>query len=190
MTISDIDKTYIYDCTKTQSSSMTWYEQRIARVSSSTIHRIYKTSLEKPSKSLLLQTCNPSTTDLKVPSIVWGREHEKQAILEFKDTLSTMHQDFTVTDSGFLIDTVYPFIELVLIPLQTVHAMEKVLWRSSVHTSTGTAHMRNTLPTQTVVYMTKINLILLIHTTVKYSYRCMFMTQSFVVSLYGVKHFL
>ncbi|CAC5368836.1 unnamed protein product [Mytilus coruscus] len=110
MTISDNDTTYIYDCTKTQSSSMTWYEQRIGRVSSSTIHRIYKTSLEKPSKSLLLQICNPSTTDLKVPSIVWGREHEKQAILEFKETLSTMHQDFTVTDSGFLIDTVHPFI--------------------------------------------------------------------------------
>jgi hypothetical protein len=100
----------IYDCTKAQSSSMTWFEQRIGRVSSSVVHRVLHTSIEKPSTSLLMQICNPSTAPINTPPILWGRQQEQVTLKEYSQIVSPEHQNFSITTTGFLIDQEHPFI--------------------------------------------------------------------------------
>ena len=110
MTISCHEQSMIYDCTKAQSSSMTWFEQRIGRVSSSVVHRVLHTSIEKPSTSLLMQICNPSTAPINTPPILWGRQQEQVTLKEYSQIVSPEHQNFSITTTGFLIDQEHPFI--------------------------------------------------------------------------------
>ncbi|XP_076090454.1 uncharacterized protein LOC143062652 isoform X1 [Mytilus galloprovincialis] len=110
MTISYEVTRYIYDCTTAQSSSMTWYDQRVGRITSSTVHNVLHTTLENPSTSLLKKICDPAPKPLNVPAVIWGREHEKSAIKEFQQVMCTDHQNFCVKKAGFLIDLNYPYI--------------------------------------------------------------------------------
>ncbi|CAC5376473.1 unnamed protein product [Mytilus coruscus] len=110
MTISYEVSRYIYDCTTSQSSSMTWYDQRVGRITSSTVHNVLHTTLENPSTSLLKKICDPAPKPLNVPSVIWGREHEESALKEFQQVMRTDHQNFCVQKAGFLIDLNYPFI--------------------------------------------------------------------------------
>ena len=81
MTISCHEQSMIYDCTKAQSSSMTWFEQRIGCVPHQ-LYRVLHMSIEKPSTSLLMQICNPSTAPINTPPILWGRQQEQVALKE------------------------------------------------------------------------------------------------------------
>ena len=110
MTISCHEQSMIYDCTKAQSSSMTWFEQRIGHVSSFVVHRVLHTSIEKPSTSLLMQICNPSTAPINTPPILWGRQQEQVVLKEYSQIVSPEHHKFSITKTGFLIDQEHPFI--------------------------------------------------------------------------------
>ena len=81
MAISCHEQSMIYDCTKAQSSSMTWFEQRIGCVPHQ-LYRVLHMSIEKPSTSLLMQICNPSTAPINTPPILWGRQQEQVALKE------------------------------------------------------------------------------------------------------------
>ncbi|VDI18732.1 Hypothetical predicted protein [Mytilus galloprovincialis] len=64
---------YIYDVTQKQSSSLTWHEQRIGRITSSVVYSVLHTDFNNPAPSLLKTLCNPSSKSLDhVPAIHWG----------------------------------------------------------------------------------------------------------------------
>lgn len=102
---------YIYDVTQKQSSSLTWHEQRIGRITSSVVYSVLHTDFNNPAPSLLKTLCNPSSKSLDhVPAIHWGKENEKVALHQYSATMKTQHQHFNMSSAGFLISKETPFI--------------------------------------------------------------------------------
>ena len=158
MTISCHEQSMIYDCTKAQSSSMTWFEQRIGRVSSSVVYRVLHTSIEKPSTSLLMQICNPSTAPINTRPILWGRQQEQVTLKEYSQIVSPEHQNFSITKTGFLIDQEHPFIGVSADSISTCEYHGK--------------RTRTSLQTQIVASMIATNWNYRIHIIVRFSYKC------------------
>ncbi|VDI04270.1 Hypothetical predicted protein [Mytilus galloprovincialis] len=88
---------------------MTWYDQRVGRITSSTVHNVLHTTLENPSTSLK-KICDPAPKPLNVPAVICGREHEKSGIKEFQQVMCTDHQNFCAKKACFLIDLNHPNI--------------------------------------------------------------------------------
>ena len=72
----------IEEQTKGQAECASWHQQRVGRVTGTSAHRVLKTPLEEPSKALLRDIVHKGSVRSRLisPGIVWGREHEKDAI--------------------------------------------------------------------------------------------------------------
>ena len=71
-----------------QATSRFWHRQREGRITGTSAHRVMHTSLEKPSRSLVEGICNSTPgCQLNVPGIVWGRDHESDALDTYKCVL-------------------------------------------------------------------------------------------------------
>ena len=54
--------------------------------------------------------CHPELTKFRSVATSWGCEHEKMAISRYKSVSLKTHNDFKVTESGFFINTTFPFM--------------------------------------------------------------------------------
>ena len=111
--ISVDQQAYLYDITKAQSDCLDWYEQREGRITSFTAHSVLHTDIQNPSKSLLKSICFPDKKELRVPAVLWGKEHEKDALKDYEQTMKTMvpqHINWSCQKAGLLVDTDLPFI--------------------------------------------------------------------------------
>lgn len=86
---SDDQVQAIEEETKDQAECSSWHQQRFGRVTGTYTHRVLHTSLEKPSKALLRDIVQKGSLQnrLTIPGIVWGRDHEKDAIETYKYAL-------------------------------------------------------------------------------------------------------
>ena len=109
VTLADIE--YVEKITKRQSKSIFWHQVRTGRITASNAHLVLHTSFEKPAQSILKGICKESTvTTTSVPALNWGSINEKNALKDYEITLATMHQNFKVYQSGFVISKEMPFI--------------------------------------------------------------------------------
>ena len=72
MTVTNEKFQYLEASTKNQSDSLVWHQQRVGRITSSSIHAIAHTSIDNPAKSLIKKICYMFTNQIKVPSLSWG----------------------------------------------------------------------------------------------------------------------
>lgn len=115
---SEQDIAYIEEATRNQSMSFAWYEQRAGRITGSTFMQASRTSLQNPSKSLITKICSDKKIELNVPALMWGKEHESDAIKLYESTLtgqletsivcksltdSNIHENFQVEQFGLCI---------------------------------------------------------------------------------------
>ncbi|XP_041371313.1 uncharacterized protein LOC121384798 [Gigantopelta aegis] len=101
---------YIYDVTKKQASSVTWHEQRIGRITSSTVHQVLHTNINKPALSLIKTLCTGTVKELNVAPVKWGKDNEKKALDSYTQIMKSSHTDFVINEAGLLIDKKHPYL--------------------------------------------------------------------------------
>lgn len=82
----------IEEQTKGQAECASWHQQRVGRVTGTSVHRVLRTPLNEPSKALIRDILHKGSVHGRLisPAIVWGREHEKDAIDTYKFALGLM----------------------------------------------------------------------------------------------------
>jgi len=69
------------------------------------------TRSEMPSQSLIKTICYPEAFSFTSKATSWGCQQEKQARDIYVKVLKRHHDDFTVTDSGLVINSQWSYIE-------------------------------------------------------------------------------
>ena len=96
--------------TRDQSKSKLWYKYRAGRITASRMKAVCHTDASKPSQSLIKTICYPEAFSFTSKATRWGCEHEKQARDIYVKALKQHHDDFSVTDSGLVINSQWPYI--------------------------------------------------------------------------------
>ncbi|KAJ3661717.1 hypothetical protein Zmor_006104 [Zophobas morio] len=101
--ISEDHCDFVEELTSEQANSFHWFHYRQGGVTASIFREVVKTSLTKPSKSLIQRICYPSKIKLNTAAIKHGCQHEKDAVNSFREIASRQHQDLRVFKSGLVL---------------------------------------------------------------------------------------
>lgn len=93
-----------------QSKSREWFKYRAGRITASRFRQVLHTDCHRPSLSLLKSICYPEIHRFSTKATTWGCEHEKYALIAYKDKMSVSHEDLNVTSCGFYLSTEHPFL--------------------------------------------------------------------------------
>ena len=96
--------------TRQQSNCRLWFQLKAGRVSSSTMKSCCRTTIDKPSMSLIKKICYPEAYRFSTEATRWGCTHEKVACEAYKNIMKNKHTHFTVKDSGFIMSKEYQFM--------------------------------------------------------------------------------
>lgn len=107
---TDEECEYLKKSTINQSNSLTWHEQRVGRITASVANDVLHTSVDNPSQSLVKKICYQNKKQINVPSLMWGREKEKNALDQYKLAISTQHENFRLEKTGLGIIPTKPYI--------------------------------------------------------------------------------
>ncbi len=102
-TATDEQIAALEEATMKQSETMLWHEQRAGRITASKAHQVMHTNLENPSKSLIKSISNPTFKQLNVPAILWGKEHEDDALETYKTIITREGNENIIFPSGSII---------------------------------------------------------------------------------------
>jgi hypothetical protein len=94
---------YVEKSTVGQADNMLWFEMRTGRITASVAHRAMHTKADNPSTSLIKSICSDKQTLLRVPAILWGRDHEKDAVETFVSHHREQHPNVVVKKAGLRI---------------------------------------------------------------------------------------
>ena len=96
--------------TRAQSKSKEWFRFRSGRITASRFKAACKTSVEKPSQSLIRAICYPESTKFTSVATTWGCQHERVAKDRYNLEMKTVHENFEFRSSGLVIHPDHPFI--------------------------------------------------------------------------------
>lgn len=100
---------YLAHATYLQSQSFLWFEHRKGCLTASQFGPISRTSLCKPSRSLVSQILQHSPPAMS-PAIRWGRDNEGKARSEYKKYAKERHSSFEVEITGLHVNPKYPHL--------------------------------------------------------------------------------
>ena len=115
----------IEECTRNQASSAAWHEQRSGRITASVAHAAMHTDPRSPSRSVLQRICGLPVGELRVPAVLWGKQHAQELynythgeqmhlrirpVGEIFMTEPTLHDTTFVSNSGLVVSTERPFL--------------------------------------------------------------------------------
>uniref|UniRef100_A0A3Q3ANK9 YqaJ viral recombinase domain-containing protein n=1 Tax=Kryptolebias marmoratus TaxID=37003 RepID=A0A3Q3ANK9_KRYMA len=92
--------------TRLQHKCSAWYECRAGQITSSTMHAVFATSLERPALTVVKQVWNPGNTVSTVQT-KWGVNHEGDAQKAYIK-IRARHKNQKVKSCGFIINTDFP----------------------------------------------------------------------------------
>ncbi|KAK7899652.1 hypothetical protein WMY93_020505, partial [Mugilogobius chulae] len=93
--------------TRLQCKSQEWFKWRAGRVTASSLHSVFATSLEKPSLTVVKQVCYPGNT-FSTEALRWGIEHEATALNAYISSTTNHHQNLLINKCGFIINCRFP----------------------------------------------------------------------------------
>ena len=96
--------------TRLQSHSKLWYKFRAGRVTASKMKAVCRTSIDRPSKSLILSICYPELFRFTTAATRWGCTHERSARDCYKGFREKAHTHFSLLDSGLILNPEWPFL--------------------------------------------------------------------------------
>lgn len=96
--------------TRNQSQSKLWFKYRSGRITASKMKSVCHTDSTNPSQSLIKQICYPQSFVFHSKWTDWGCSHEKLARNRYEHAMKTDHEDFSVSESGLVISSEWPFI--------------------------------------------------------------------------------
>jgi len=100
----------VEEATRDQTKSKLWFKYRAGRITASRMKAVCRTNADKPSQSLIKTICYPEAFSFTSKATSWGCQHEKQARDLYIKALMDHHDGFSVTDSGLVINTQWPYI--------------------------------------------------------------------------------
>ena len=100
--------------TKGQAHCRLWYCMRTGRITASRLKAVCSTDPSMPSNSLVTSICHPELFKFRTAATTWGC-NESIAQAKYKALYSLLHQNFAVSECGFLLT--------VIIPLWVPHQM-------------------------------------------------------------------
>lgn len=109
LAITPIESHYLMKSTVLQSHSLVWFAHRKGRLTASRFFNICRTSIEKPSKSLIDSVFRNGTT-VKTAATTWGYEKEKVALHAYQKQMRKNHASFTVEPSGLMVNPHAPHL--------------------------------------------------------------------------------
>ena len=107
--ITPEESKFLFDSTILQSHSLFWFEHRRGRLTASKFGAICRTSVGKPSKSLLSEILHRKLVP-KTKAIKWGMEHERAAIAAYVTYSSVKHPSIKVHPCGLLVSPLAPHL--------------------------------------------------------------------------------
>ncbi|XP_048590107.1 uncharacterized protein LOC125573589 [Nematostella vectensis] len=107
--ISEADKDFIERSTRAQANSLAWHDMRVGRITASIAHSVLHTSMEKPSKSLILKICTQGP-EINTPAILWGTNNEENAFQALTKKLMKSHQNLKTRKTGLRLHPEFDFI--------------------------------------------------------------------------------
>jgi len=96
--------------TRSQANSKLWFRYRAGRVTASRMKAVCHTDATNPSQSLVKSICYPESFCFTSRQTTWGCKHEKSARDQYVKAQKSKHTNFTVQDSGLVINPLWPFI--------------------------------------------------------------------------------
>jgi hypothetical protein len=94
--LTDDDVAYIEESTRRQSKNKNWHLYRVGRVTASVAYRVCHVKAPDSSISLIKSICYPSSTQLRKKAILWGCEHEKDALAAYLRATMRNHKNLQV----------------------------------------------------------------------------------------------
>lgn len=113
MKLSEEEVDFVARSTKGQKDNLLWHQQRVGRITSSTVHAVIRTDTDNPSKSVVESVCYPRKHPIKSEAIMWGNDNEAKALKAYKDVMKSSvssHNNFAVEQDGLYLSKDKPFI--------------------------------------------------------------------------------
>ena len=107
--VSDVEAKHIELVTRDQSKCRDWFLHRTGRVTASKLKNICRSTLGKPSVSLLRSICYPVETKFSSQATQWGIESESGALEKYKEHMVS-HTGFVTKRSGLVINPDFAFM--------------------------------------------------------------------------------
>lgn len=102
------DCSFIEDISKRCSDQRRYV--RLGRITGTTFKSCVKTNIIHPSKTILKAICYPEKVQFTSSATEYGKKHEKDALAAIKVYLEKHHENFQMTECGFIIDNKIPYI--------------------------------------------------------------------------------
>lgn len=99
--LTEVECTQIEEVTRAQAKSNEWFNQRAGRITASKLKQVCRTSLSKPSLSLIKQICYPLKFQFKTKATEWGIRSETKALQAYEQEMRTAHENVEIKTSGF-----------------------------------------------------------------------------------------
>ena len=98
----------IEENTRNQSKSSLWFKYRAGRITASQFKFVCRTSLEKPSLTVLKSICYPEKVLFHSKATSYGLKYEKTAIKAYEDHIKCQHENFILSTCGLIISIGHP----------------------------------------------------------------------------------
>ena len=110
ISISKEQAAAVEEATRSQARCSTWFVHRAGRITASKAYSVCHRDTTKKSVSLIKQVCYPETFTFKTAATEWGINQEPAAILKYISSLSSSHESVSVSEAGFVINPLFPFM--------------------------------------------------------------------------------
>lgn len=110
LTVTENEVTAVESTTRNQTFSPVWYRFRAGRITASKMKAVNRTSILKPSASLLRQICYPIEMKFSTPATRWGCEHEIIARDAYETMFTDRHPNFLIENCGLFLSGEYPYL--------------------------------------------------------------------------------
>lgn len=110
MRIADNDIVTVEEMTRTQSKSPLWFSVREGRMTASNFGKFMRRGSLTLSANDISSICYRQSSQLSVPSTNWGLHSEKTAKLAFHEHMCDTHENFSISECGFVISKEHPYL--------------------------------------------------------------------------------
>jgi len=96
--------------TRLQAKCKLWYKYRSGRITASRMKAVCSTTITNPSRSLIESICYPDACSFSSKQTDWGTKKEKCAKELYCQEIGPNHENFAVSDVGFVINPKWPHL--------------------------------------------------------------------------------
>ena len=93
---------YVEECTRLQSQSRLWFEQRVGQITASKFAAVAHASLDPPPTYLVKQLIERNRSLGHIPPIEWGVDHEDIARAAYLELANENHVNVQCSAAGLL----------------------------------------------------------------------------------------